>query len=458
MSNLLRFLAFDRAIAYSMMLKLWQALAGLVSIFLVVRYFSLEAQGFYYTFASLIALQSFLELGLYLVVTNFASHEWSKLQLCKDGRIEGDSEALSRLVSLGRFIFKWYAATAFLFLGLVGCGGYWFLGQAPGTDVDWQAPWIIHVVFSAFLLWCLPFLALLEGCDQVAQVAKFRFWLAFLSNLAFWIVIAMEGGLWAAPVLSMVSALLCLYYLLVSRKIFFKPFLQSPVSEKMAWKSEIFPMQWRLALQGLMSYFTFSLFTPVMFYYHGPTIAGQMGMTLQIVMAMLSIALIWITVKVPRFGVLVAQRDFHRLDSEWSKASLLSVILMACGVIVTYVTLAILSDLHWEPVSRLLSPAQFLMLAVGGIFAAVVQCAAIYLRAHKKEVLTKTGMISGALMAIMVWKLGMIHGPVGATGSFLIVMSVVTFPMVFFIWKKSRLEWHRCHKVHLELVNDDKRG
>lgn len=443
MRVLFRLLGFDKAIAYSVLHKAWQALAGLVSIFLVARYFSPDVQGFYYTFASLVALQSFVELGLYLVVTNFASHEWSKLQLRQDGRIEGDLNALSRLVSLGRFVFKWYAAAAFIFLVLVGCGGYWFLSRASGFGVEWQVPWIIHVVFSAFLLWCLPFLALLEGCDQVAQVAKFRFWLAFASNLAFWVVIAGEGGLWAAPVLSMVSALLCLYYLLVSRKIFFKPFLKPPLSETMAWKSEIFPMQWRLALQGLVNYFIFSLFTPVMFYYHGPAIAGQMGMTLQIVMAMLSISLIWITVKVPRFGVLVAQRDFHRLDSEWSKASLLSVILMACGVILTFVTLAILSDLHWEPVSRLLSPVQFLMLAVGGIFAAVVQCAAIYLRAHKKEVLTKTGMISGALMAIMVWKLGMLYGPAGAAGSYLIVMSAVTFPMAFYIWKKSRREWHQ---------------
>ena len=70
----------------------------MISIFLITYYFSPEAQGFHYTFSSLVAMQSFVELGLYLVILNTSSHEWAKLQLGKDGHIEGDSVALSRLV------------------------------------------------------------------------------------------------------------------------------------------------------------------------------------------------------------------------------------------------------------------------------------------------------------------------------------------------------------------------
>lgn len=443
MAALLRFFGFDRAVAYSLVLKLWQAGAGLIGILLITQNLSPEVQGFYYTFASLVALQTFVELGLYLVILNTASHEWAKLQLGEDGHIEGDLDALSRLVSLGRFVFKWYAVAVFIFLLLAGVGGYLFLGQSPSLGVNWQMPWFIHIGFSSLLLWCMPFLSLLEGCDQVAPVARFRFWQAFVSSLAFWAALVAGFGLWAAPVLSMVSVLFCMYHLLVSRRVFFKPFFTPPVHGSVAWRTEIFPMQWRLALQGLMNYFGFAIFTPVMFYYYGPAVAGQMGMSQQIAMAMLSISLIWVTTKAPRFGMLVARREFHTLDVEWRKASLLSVSIMLCGVLVIFIAMALLNELRWEPLNRLLSPGPFLMLGLGTVFATAVQCVAMYLRAHKKEVLTAIGTISGALIGLMVWALGAAYGPAGATGSYLFVMSCVVFPMASFMWQKSRRDWHR---------------
>lgn len=442
MAALLRLLGFDQAIVYSLFLKLWQAFAGLIGIFLITRHFSPEVQGFYYTFASLVALQTFVELGLYLVITNTASHEWAVLQLSKDGHIEGDRAALSRLVSLGRFIFKWYAAAVLVFLVLAGVGGFWFLGQSSAPLVNWQLPWFAHVAFSSILLWCMPFLSLLEGCDQVAPVARFRFWQSFSSNLAFWVAIAIGCELWAAPVLSMVALLACIYYLLVTKQIFFKPFFSPPMSVVIAWRTEIFPMQWRLALQGLVNYFNFYMFTPVMFYYYGPTAAGQMGMSQQIIMAFLSIALIWVMTKAPKFGIFIAKRDFQTLDIEWRKAALLSISMMVCGVTILLLIQILLNDQHWDPINRLLPPLPLLLLGLGAVFAVGMQCIAVYLRAHKKEVLTGTGVSSGLLMGVMVWLIGSIYGPVGATGSYLVVMSCVAFPMALVIFRKSRHEWH----------------
>ena len=83
------------------------------------------------------------------------------------------------------------------------------------------------------------------------------------------------------------------------------------------------------------------------------------------------------------------------------------------------------------------------MLAVGGIFAAAVQCIAVYLRAHKKEVLMFPGTITSLLMAVMALSIGASYGTVGITASYLAVMSCVMFPMTLYIWQKSRREWHR---------------
>jgi hypothetical protein len=86
---LVRQLGLNPAVVLSVFLKFWQAGAGLLGLVLVGLHFAPDVQGFYYTFASLVALQSFVELGLYIVISNAASHEWSKLALRSDGCIEG---------------------------------------------------------------------------------------------------------------------------------------------------------------------------------------------------------------------------------------------------------------------------------------------------------------------------------------------------------------------------------
>ena len=425
-----------------MLLKSWQTIAGLIGIGLIAREFSPEVQGFYYTFASLIGLQSFVELGLHLVISNFASHEWSRLRLNREGRIEGSPEPISRLVSLGRFVFRWYAIASLAFLFLAGVGGYWFLGRASNHGVDWQMPWFFHIVFSSILLWCMPFLALLEGCDQVAQVARFRTAQAVAGTLAIWVAILAGTELWAAPAYSLISGICCLYYLLVSKRFFFKPFFEPPKDGRVSWRGEILPMQWRLALQGVTGYFVLSLFTPVMFYYHGPAVAGQMGMTWQIVGAIQAVATIWVLTKAPKFGMLIAAREYSVLDAKWRTAALVSMVLMLSGVFVVFISIYYLRHNEWSPINRLLSPLPFLLLAGGAVLTQGVQCIAIYLRAHKREALMPVGLTTGVLMGISVWQLGMDYGAPGAAAAYFLVMSTVSFPMAVFIWRRCRLEWH----------------
>lgn len=432
----------SRAIALSVLLKAWQAGAGLLGLLLISKYLPPNVQGFYYTFASLVALQSFVELGLYLVISNVASHEWSQLMLRDDGRIEGNRQALSRLVSLGRFVFRWYAATALTFFVLAGGVGYWFLGKGQTLGVNWQLPWLLHIACSSLLLWCMPFLSLLEGCDQIAPVAQFKIWQSIVGNLIFWAALAVGGNLWAVPALSSISAALCIYYLVVTRRRFFEPFYRSQAGACIDWKIEILPMQWRLGLQGIMNYLVFGLFVPVMFHYHGPVVAGQMGMSFQLIGAAQSIAVIWISTKSPRFGILIARRDFELLDYEWRKATTVTISVMLLGTALMLGIIYLMSQINLQFTDRVLSLPAFVLLGIGATFSLAVHAMAIYLRAHKKEVLTKAGMLSGVLMGVLVWKLGAYFGPIGASASYSLVFACVAFPMVFSSLKKARREWH----------------
>jgi hypothetical protein len=98
----------DRPVTYTLLTRAWQAVAGVVTIVLIAKNFTPEVQGFFYTFASLVALQIFLELGLNVVIVNRASQEWSRLDLDDAGRVTGEHVARCRLAGLMQFVSRWY--------------------------------------------------------------------------------------------------------------------------------------------------------------------------------------------------------------------------------------------------------------------------------------------------------------------------------------------------------------
>jgi hypothetical protein len=438
----LRFAEIDEAIAYGVLSRVVQMAMGLVSVFLLARFLSPVLQGYYYTFGSLIALQTFVELSLYLVVTNRASHEWGYLKLDSEGRITGDPAALSRLVSLGRSVFKWYAVAAFVFVSVIGSIGYLFLSQR-GASVTWKGPWVAQVLLSGVLLWMLPFNALLEGCNQVVNIQKLRLGQALLGNLALWVILYLGGGLWAAVALTAVAVARDLYLLLFQYQRFFVPFFTESEGPRINWKTEIWPMQWRLGISGLVNYFAFSIFTPVMFQFHGPVAAGQMGMTWTLVTAVQSIPQLWLQTRISRFGSLIARREFDELDRFWKKTSVASLSVAFAGAAAALGAVVLLNVSGSALSNRLLPPLPTALLLAGAVLMQISQCQSAYLRAHLQEPLAVLSIVSSLSIGGLVIILGRIIGPLGAALAYLLVVAVITLPWQTVIWRRCRTEWHK---------------
>ena len=439
--RLLRLIELDRAVAFALFARAWQALAGPVTLILIARHMTPEMQGYYYTFASVLALQSFVELGFSAVVLSVASHEWANLRI-EGGRIEGSTEARSRLVSLGRLVFKWYAAASALFVLLVGLGGYLFFAQQPNPGVDWQRPWFALVILTALLLWALPFNALLEGCNQVATVNYFRLTQAVATSLALWVALIAGAGLWAAVVAAAISLLRDLYLLFVRYRRFFEPFLRPPEGGRIGWRGEVWPMQWRLAVSGLFGYFAFSLFNPVMFHYHGAVAAGQMGMTLALATALQSVSMAWIQAKVPTFGMLIAKREYASLDAYFYRTSAIALVLICAGAILLWLLVAWLYAIGHEFAARLLPPLPTALFFLAAVLMQLSFSLTAYLRAHKQEPLMPLSIFFGTAVGFLVWGLGSRYGAMGAAVGYLAaVIAAVAWQVR--IWQRCRAEWHR---------------
>ncbi len=433
----------DWAVFYGVLASVWRLMSSPITMLLIGRCLTPEMQGFYFTFGSLLALQSFLELNLTIAVLNVASHEWARLKLDEAGEIVGDPDALSRLVSLGRFVFKWYAVACVLFVVGVGTGGYIFFKQDPHPGVMWEGPWWGLVILSSLLLWSLPFNALLEGCNQVTTIQRFRLSQSVLGNLALWPTLALGGGLWAAVAVTAVGMLRGMYLFGVQYRRFFKPFFSQPTGQQMNWKTEVWPMQWRLGLSGIFSYFMFHLFNPVMFHYYGAAVAGQMGMTMSIVSVLREVALKWLQPKVPRFGMLIARKDYTDLNRLWWRTTRASVAVAGAGALAIWLVIYGLNALNVPLVERLLPPLPSGLLLLGTIFMSLGYCYAVYLRAHKQEPLVVLSAVTSLLMGLLVWWLGSQFGPIGASVAYIVVVGGISLPWQTVIWFRCRAKWHK---------------
>lgn len=442
LNKLERFLAIDQAVRYSIAGKIWLLASGLLTTLLIALYFTSELQGYYYTFNAVLVVQVFAELGLSSVLVSFASHEWSKLHIDAQGGVAGDGAAQSRLISLARFSMRWYwIAGLAVALGLAVLGLCFFGGRAAPA-VGWVGPWLLLCLSAGLTLCFMPITALLEGCNQVANVYKFRFAQYVATGVVAWSVICLGGGLWAAP-LSGLTGLFVMVALSWSR---YGRFIRSvfgavPQGEHLRWKSDILPMQWRIALSWIGGYFTFALFTPVIFHYHGAVVAGQMGMTWALVSALSTLAASWVAPKAPMFGMLIAQGRYAELDRAFWRLEAAVVAVVVAGAIVLLGALGLLHLVGHPYAGRLLPPSVTTALLLGVIVQAVTLPMAAYLRAHKKEPLLLISVLSGLATGVLTLVLGSLYSAQGVAAAFLVVSCLVT-PFVALIWQRRRVEWH----------------
>jgi len=355
----------------------------------------------------------------------------------------GDPTSFFRLVSLGRFILKWYAIASIIFIVVVGMIGYFFLSRKPpNANISWEITWFTFIFLSGLQLCLVPFLSLLEGCGQIASICKFRLIQAVFSACVIWTILFLGGNLWTVTASAGSGLLINILFFLCKYRNFFKTFFLVIPTEKISWKTEIWPMQWRLAVGGIVGYFIFSAYVPIMFHYHGALVAGKMGMTWQIAAALGPLAMAWISTKVPSWGVFIAKNQFSELDKSFYKASAISLAVITSGALVIWLIVYGLNYIQHPISERMLAPLPTGVFLLGFIALQVSQCLSSYLRAHKKEPFLFISIGGGLMTGLLVWVLGRKFGPIGAGASFLFV-SMVLLPFAFRIWLRCRREWHK---------------
>ena len=443
-------LGIDGAISYTLLGKGIAIFTTVFTVFFLARYLSAEEQGYYYTFASILSIQIFFELGLNNIITQFVAHEYSYLKVDDTYHLQGADVHKSRLSSLLRFCTKWYSIfAAILLLALLIAGVFFFQKYSNSSaSVTWKIPWILLAVSSVLNFLTSPINAYMQGLGKVKEIARIRFVQQIFLPIIVW------GGLMVGAKL-FVSGLNTLGIVLINIYMFKKSSFDKILvniwndlsTEAVAYMKEIFPYQWRIALSWISGYFTFQLFNPVIFAIEGPVSAGKMGMTISAANAIQAVLMSWINTKVPLFSGLIEQKRYQELDSVFY-ANFKRIIMLGFVLCIVFISLvytlqhgvfgdaAIIFGERFEPILPL-------SLMTFAIFIQVPVAAwATYLRCHLQEPFLVNSVVLGAFSLLSTFILGKAYGTIGLSIGYLAIQCI-SVAWGYIIYTNKRKEWHK---------------
>lgn len=438
----------DKAIAYSSGARIIQAANGVISIFFVARYLTGIEQGFYYTFGSIVAIQIFFELGFNTIITQYVAHEVVHLGWRNSVELEGESKYLSRLSSLLHFSVKWYLCFAgILFVTLLGVGFVFFDKYGGHDEVSWKLPWLLLAAGTALNLLLAPILAFLEGLGKVKEIARIRLYQQAIGVMVICGSLMNGAKLYVAGINWFVSLTVVLFIL------FYGNFVKLlwgiwciPISDRVNYRQEIFPYQWKIAISWIGGYFIFQLFNPVLFATQGAVAAGQMGITLTALNGILSISLNWQNTKIPIYAHYIASKKYKLLDDLFFLTLKQS---MAINMAISFLFFLLVLGArltNWEIVDvwiadRFISVGPLLVMIIALGLNNIISSWAVYLRCHKREPYFFTSIVGGVLTSGSTILLAPRFGIAGVTVGYCLIM-VILFCWNYCIFKKKRIAWH----------------
>jgi O-antigen/teichoic acid export membrane protein len=439
LSLLLAKLGVTRAVGWSLLAQGVRLLTGPLTMVLMLKYLTPEMQGYAYAFGSVLAISIFLELGFSQNILQFASHEFAKLSLTAERKLLGDGVALSRLTSLARLSFKYYGIAAIL-LGLATIlGGGWFFRTSKDVGVSWELPWLIACVGTALSLVLNPCWALLEGCNQIAEVHRFRFLTSFVS-FALTVIAYVSGfGLYVAPLVLLAVLVISAIYLFVRWGNFFRSFLKKPTQGVISWRREMWPFQWRIGISWMSGYLLFSIVVPIIFRQVGPAAAGKYGFTMSLVGSVASAAGSWSNTKLALYGMLVAREDWQELKVLWRKSTLYSFLFAVMGSTAMIMVLYVACPYFPELEERYAGTVVAIMLSLCMIAQNFINSSAYLLRAFKKEPYMWPSVIGAILNATLIWFFTTHWGIVGSATAVFLCNSIMFYP-TFSIFRRKQLQ------------------
>ncbi|GAC1621903.1 MAG: hypothetical protein NVS9B10_05260 [Nevskia sp.] len=422
----------DRAVATTLIGRLWTLASGVGTIYFILRYLSAVEQGYYQTFSSLLAIQLLFEFGLSYSVVQFTSREATRLVIARDGSVRGDPISLNRLRSFMDQAVRRSSITACIFFVCASIlGAVLFTSTQNSSDkTSWAVAWVLAVAFTSLRIVLLLVESVLEGLGHVSEVAQVRLVSVIVNSTVLWVALILGLNLYALP-LALAALLItsisghALRYWRIGRT------LLSSVTDGMAvvnWRTEIWPFQWKIGISAFAGYFIFQIFTPATFYFRGAVEAGKLGVAFSIANAVNAVCSSWVNTQFPRIAALTAAGERTKLQSLFGLMTL-----RASGVGIAS-SLALMAALflagHFRAgfVQRLPTPEILFLLLIATVVNQYIFVTAAFARAEHKEPFMIPTIVMSLLTVAILAPFLIYLGPLGAAITYLLPVLVIGIP------------------------------
>ena len=414
-----------------------------VTLWLVATRVAPGEQGTYFVLVNLVALALFLEVGPGTILVQFAAHEWRQLHWSPDGDLAGDPVARSAIGAILHRGLRWYAVAALAFFLLAAGGGLWLAVPVDprATLVPW---WMATICLVALYFLLVPFLNVSEGCGAILPLQRMRSVQAAGVLAALWVGLLWGDALAACWLAALAQLMIAGGWLLLTRRGLLRA---SPTLPAALAGNEPGTIASRLRVElGKSAQFWIALYlapqllTPALLRLRGGSEAGQLGLTLALALAPLTISVAWLHGRYPAYAAMVAQKELSRFDRTARQAFVEATTVFVAGCVGVALLVAIVARSAPVLAIRLLPTHALVALFVGAFALLSLQAMAAWVRAFRYEVLRTPTVVACAAMSaggiVGAWTGGGAGASVGFAAAGVAALLPVTF---LFLRERRRL-------------------
>ena len=429
-------LGINKDIIWSIYNKLWTAVKGPLTVVFIIKFLELNEQGLWYTFISLGALKVFAELGFTSIITQFVSHEFSKLYR-KNNETDFTSPNSDKFFSLIRFSIRLYIIIIpVAIIAMIVIGAIYFKNENRNILYIWT---IFSLIGGLTLLLSL-FQAIYKGLDKVKVIEKNILLGSFGMGIGNLIFLSLNFKLWTLVLSNGIGLFLMLYNLYRIDIEFWQLVFSHKFKKQFKWGKEIINLQWRYAVSWASGYFIFNLIIPVLYKYESAIVAGKYGITFAIISAAIGVSQAWTVTKIPKFNMLIAKNEKNKFNTFFKKSLLQSLTIQLFISLFLVILFFIFSKLDVFS-ERFLGLEYIIILLLIQIPIQIVNILAIYLRAHKEEPYMVYSIINALFLVLGLFLVLKNYDLYYFLGYLLIIYFIVLLPYALYVFYKKKNEF-----------------
>lgn len=411
-----------------------QAVSGALTLLLSVTWLRRDELGTYQTMVNLASLSMIFEMGVSLILVQLTA---SAESTSDHARGEKKTHAWSSLtLGLIKTAVVWCAWAGLLFLCLIPLGGAFLGGNAHQASAEWLGPWCTLVILLALQMPINALLAGMEGTGFIPWVYTLRIMGLMLGIVLTWFALWQGWKYWAACMAPFAMVLVTSGGLWGRQRSYLQAVYRAFVLSRAAWRSQMWPLQWRSAMGWLAGYAQIFVHVPILYHFCGPVEAGRFGVTMTMVNMVSVVALAYPVSHMPALVAHATRQEKVRLNQVFSRVFRASMALYVLGASAVSVLCLMLQQTHWHDRILPLGQVGILLLAVGFYHAACVL--AYYVRAHLQDPVAKLALAIAGITLTCSVALSPRFGTQGVVWAMLGVNALIYLPACWIVFKRYR--------------------